>query len=145
MLSLSRVPGGDGEAQRRDTDGSAQGSQWDAWDHLFFLGKNLSFPWAKRWEMSPLASTALPSMPREGVHPLGWGVGVLHRPGAQTLTEMSLMRRDGPQSILQPHSPSAAEVPAHALATEVGETLAGGCNSADRAFPFGPRGRGSGQ
>lgn len=95
--------------------------------------------------MSPSASTALPSVPREGVHPLGWGVGVLHRPGAHTLTEMSLMRWDGPQSILQPHSPSAAEVPAHALATEVGETLAGGCNSADRAFPFGPRGRGSGQ
>lgn len=44
VLSLSRVPGGDGKAQSRNTDGLAQGSQWDAWDRNFFLGKTSHFP-----------------------------------------------------------------------------------------------------
>lgn len=89
--------------------------------------------------MSPSASTALPPVPGEALSPLGWG------PGAQTLTETGLMRWDGPQSILQLCSPSAAEVLTHTLATKVGVTLAGGCTGAYRAFPFGSRGIGSGQ
>lgn len=52
---------------------------------VFIPGAAPAFPWGEEVGDVTFGQHSSPSAPREAVRPSGWGAGVLHSPGAQTL------------------------------------------------------------